>query len=365
MKSLRKLKVRPPDRLVFWLQLLLVVVHALALLAPYVNPEQTTFFALFNLGFPIIFLLELLFLFYWVARRRLYLLLPLGMLLLSWSPIARTFSFFDWQGDDEVTGQEVKVQTWNVRRFADKDPQTALQMTRLLGSVQPDIICFQEFKSLDLPGRDRMLFLVDSLGMEHHYFDITTVKGRNTFMGVGVVSRWPMINQKTVPFAMDGGNAIVYVDVVAGVDTIRVFSVHLQSIRFRTQVEEEGLIRELGLDSRQHFGSKVERLSGAFVKRAEQVRLVRKLVEESPYPVILCGDFNDTPMSYTHRQVTRPLEDAFLGSGAGWGITFAGPLPLLRIDYIMHSPAFEVTNFEVLERAYSDHYPVVAELVLE
>lgn len=81
-------------------------------------------------------------------------------------------------------------------------------------------------------------------------------------------------------------------------------------------------------------------------------------VNSSPYKVILAGDFNDTPVSYFYRQVTDKLYDSFTESGNGFGSTYNGIFPLLRIDYIFHGEGLHSYNHTVHSEQLSDHYAV-------
>jgi len=96
--------------------------------------------------------------------------------------------------------------------------------------------------------------------------------------------------------------------------------------------------------------------------RANQADSVSKVVRNSPYKVILCGDFNDVPGSYTYRTVRNGLADSWVERGNGWGNTFHENLFLFRIDFIMHSPTIKTTRVKVDKVKYSDHYPIWANL---
>ena len=101
----------------------------------------------------------------------------------------------------------------------------------------------------------------------------------------------------------------------------------------------------------------------AFQQRAKQVRKIRKYLDESPYHVLLCGDFNDTPASFSYEQLSDNLHDAFVNSGKGIGRTYVGKLPSFRIDYIFYSEGFESLNFETMDFRHSDHLPITCDLV--
>ena len=124
----------------------------------------------------------------------------------------------------------------------------------------------------------------------------------------------------------------------------------------------EGLAEDgLDIEEVKEMGAKFRQ---AFVRRAGQVREIRQIIADSPYHVILCGDFNDTPASFTYKVLGFELNDAFVESGKGIGRTYIGKLPSFRIDYIFHSEAFESYNFETIDFTYSDHLPIVCDLVL-
>ena len=108
----------------------------------------------------------------------------------------------------------------------------------------------------------------------------------------------------------------------------------------------------------------VKKLYRAYRKRALQANLVKSYIEKSPHPLIVCGDFNDTPLSYVYRTMSDGLRDAFVQSGIGLGTTYYGVFPSYRIDYILFSPKYRAVQYNTIRKNYSDHYPIRARLVL-
>ena len=106
----------------------------------------------------------------------------------------------------------------------------------------------------------------------------------------------------------------------------------------------------------------INKIKTASVKRSKQVDAVANHIESSPYPVIICGDFNDPPSSYTYNRISGDLKDAFVESGSGFGNTYNGLIPLLRIDYILHSPQIRSTDFKTVKQNLSDHFPITCKM---
>ena len=153
----------------------------------------------------------------------------------------------------------------------------------------------------------------------------------------------------------------IYSDILIGNDTIRVFNFHLASLRISgmeqniaNHIEEEDRVGQV------KDAIKVTKLlAKAFRKRAEQVHAVKEAIEASPYPVVVCGDLNDTPGSYAYRTLSEGLTDAFMEFGRGTGSTYIGFFPSFRIDYLLFSPEFTVSSFRTDDVSYSDHRPVI------
>ena len=142
---------------------------------------------------------------------------------------------------------------------------------------------------------------------------------------------------------------------------------HLQSIAFSKDDYKyiDDLQNDVETEDIEHSKSIINRLKRAYIKRAKQAELIHASIASSPYPVIVCGDFNDTPASYAKNKIATDLEDAFVESGNGFGRSYIGKFPSFRIDYILHSKEFESYHFRTIKEEYSDHYPIVCYLEKE
>jgi endonuclease/exonuclease/phosphatase family metal-dependent hydrolase len=139
----------------------------------------------------------------------------------------------------------------------------------------------------------------------------------------------------------------------------------LQSVLFKSKDFRNLEIIRNGEDS-MLFASKslAKKLKYAFSRRGYQADTVRRNLDASPYPLIVCGDFNDVPNSYAYFRIKGNRQDAFIAKNFGIGRTYVRISPTLRIDYILSSENFKVLQSRKIVNPYSDHYPVIADLLL-
>ncbi|PID92635.1 MAG: hypothetical protein CSA96_02160 [Bacteroidetes bacterium] len=355
------------DRFVFFLNILACLALLLAYLSPFINPARVFFPALFGLAYPLILLSHLIFISYWLFRLKKQIFLSLVLILLGWNHLAGLSPLHTKQSKQEAacSGEtQLSAMSYNVRGFGifmDNDSSRRNLIAEEVHRQRPDILCLQEYFSKNHKGI-RHIDHVQTIGMPYSAVFSSGSRSKHDGAGVATFSRYPIVKTTRIPFNTYG-NAAMYNDIKIGQDTIRVFNLHLQSIRFRQenmafmdtlrlkysnkQIEE---IRSIGL-----------RLKIAFVNRAEQADMIANYIREAPYPVLVMGDFNDTPQSYAYRRVKKGLRDSFRRSGRGFGNTYAGKsLPSLRIDHILFGRGFESLQCHRIKTDLSDHYPVIA-----
>lgn len=161
----------------------------------------------------------------------------------------------------------------------------------------------------------------------------------------------------------DYNSIIQYVDIVKGPDTFRVFNIHLQSLRFsRSNLKyiDQPLVEDK--DALKESKSIISKFKTGFVKRKVQAERIREEMDKSPYPVIVCGDFNDVPNSYAYHTIGNGMKNAFAEKGGGLGRTFSGIAPTLRIDNIFVDSKFDVEQYERVKKKLSDHFPIITDL---
>ena len=275
----------------------------------------------------------------------------------------------------------LRIMSWNVAQFDvmkyKQKPDTYREMMRLVNEYKPDIACFQEMvggdtlADLNTPYYRKYSFysifeFAHKLSMPDYFY---TYNFKENFLnqqhfGVIIFSRYPIINKKTISQAPhDYNSTFQYVDIVRGTDTVRVFNLHLQSLRFTATnlqyIQNPSIKTEVDVEKSKNLLSKFKK---GFLRRQRQADTVRAAIDESPYPVIVCGDFNDVPNSYPYDKIGNDLQDAFVKKGIGMGRTFSGIAPTLRIDHIFVDKRFAVEQFIRIPRKLSDHFPIIADV---
>ena len=212
---------------------------------------------------------------------------------------------------------------------------------------KPDIICVQEVN----PIVEKALAAAFDYPYFHHLDKRGTV----------IISRFPIIDKGLVDFGPKV-NSCLWADIKINEEVIRVYSAHFESNRLNESsydfLAKEGAYERI--EAIRGINDVLRKYPKYATARADQAVQVKKHIQSSPYPVVLCGDFNDPPRSYTYHTFKEELDDTFIQNGNGWGTTWIGGIPLLRIDYILCSPELTNTSFNCLKSNLSDHYPVKA-----
>lgn len=340
----------------------------------YFNTANWWFIGVLALMLPYIVLLLIIFFTGWLISKSMWLLLPLITLALGWHAVQNIIPFnFPPKFIIEKDKNTLRVMSWNVEQFDIQEhkvhPETKVQMLNLINKYKPDVACFQEMVGGDY--NKTINYLGDfkkTLQFKNYYYsyDIRMDFDGQHHFGIIIFSKYPFVNKKTVlSYPFDYNSTFQYADVVAGNDTLRIFNIHLQSLKFSIgnlhYLEHPKLNKDTTFFESKNILSK---LRNAFLKRAIQAQRVKVEVNNCIYPVIVCGDFNDVPNSYAYNTVGQNLQNAFVKNGAGVGRTFSGISPTLRIDNIFAGKEFKVKQFITIRKRLSDHFPIIADLYL-
>ena len=352
------------------INIILIIVLVLSYFAQWVSPEYFWPIAFFGIAYPILALLNFLFVAYWLFRRRKFFLYSLLALLMGVSLIGR---FFQIGSNVEVADDvsSFKVLSYNVHVFDQyhhhygKDNQARDAIIDFLIEQDADIYCLQEFydnnKKKD---QHNIKLLKKKLGTP--YVFKAPYSSRSDRLYNVILSKKPIKSAEIIE-RVDGDRNIcgIYADIEIENKRIRVYSIHLKSFQISNEAHVFNLDYNLNTQEGQEAVKEnslrmAKKFKRAFTIRSKQIRAVKNHLESSEYPIIIAGDFNDTPSSYAYGQLIEDMGDAFKENGHGFGTTYNGPLPNFRIDYILFDSSFANHSFNTWPIKYSDHYPVSA-----
>ena len=337
------------------------------------DPSRFWFIGFLTLASLYFLLLLLIFLLFWMFARPVFMLISITAILLAWSPLQNLFRLH--MAKDYVIKKHpdnLRVMSWNVEHFDILEykthPEIKQQMIAMINEYQPDVACFQEMVGSDKYA-DAINFVPDfakQLSMPYVHFSYNKkldFDGKHHF-GIISFSRYPFFNEHTMSYAPNDYNSIFqYADLDKGGDTFRIYNLHLQSLKFSKQNLQ--YIGEPSVDEGKNLSgsmSLISKFKTGFLKRKVQADHIKTSINESPYPVIVCGDFNDVPNSYAYSTIGKELKNAFTEKGTGIGRTYYSISPTLRIDNIFTSQSFNIEQFTRIKKKMSDHFPLIADL---
>ncbi len=343
----------------FLLNVIFVGALFLSYLSVYINPDLFYIPAFFGLAYPFILLGNCLLILWWIFQLNLKFILSLSAIIAGWSFVGRTIQFHK---KESIDPKSIKVMSYNVMNFGfDKNENSRDDIVTMVADEQPDILCMQEFCNNSNWHINIEKKFAEILKTKYYFFNNVNTGNKNFMAGTMIYSKYPIKNKGIVPYNMTTGNSTIFIDIeVNGID-IRVYDVHLQSIRFQTR--DYDFLKQWGDDKDKTINeskSIIKRMKQAYIMRAEQAKLVQDAIKQAPGKVIVCGDFNDSPVSFAYTKINDGLKDAFKESGTGLGKSYAGEFPSFRIDYIMGSQSFDLAGFDIIKKKYSDHYPIKA-----
>lgn len=337
----------------------------MALLASYIPPSDVAVFSIVALVYPLIVFANLVFIVCWLIIKSRYWLLSFLVILLGFNNIRNNFQL-SFNPSTVQDHSQVKIISYNVQLFATDEKgndSTDIKnnIVRFLKETEANIICLQEYHSMDRNVYTPLISLNNKLLKTSYYYESYFNPRFDQLSGLVIFSKYKAVNKGKLKFP--GTRTFgIYTDLLIEGDTVRVFNIHLASIRL--QSSDIDFVLRPDLNDKESFKNRsasiYSKLRSAFILREQQINQVIREITACPYPVTLCGDFNDTPSSYVYSQLSEKLVDNFLKKGNLLSRTYAGSIPYLRIDYIFTSKEFTINNFERTKVNYSDHFPIIS-----
>ena len=330
-------------------------------LAVHINPQTFALPAFFGLAYPYFLLANVLIIITWAVLLRYEAIISIVVIVLGFNHFSNYIRF--GRSHKSSFDNTFKVMSYNVRLFDNYEKgggSTEQKIIEFIREQKPDILCLQEFYLSGDPVR-KDNNITKALGESYHSHTKLINNRRRGYYGIVTYTRYPIIKKGEI-IHQNSSSLSIFTDVVIEKDTFRIFNNHLQSFRLRSM--ENSFLEEMTSASNRETINTMKnlyvRLKQGFVRRARQAASVKTQINLSQYPVIVVGDFNDTPISYSYRKIRKGLKDSFVDSGYGAGFTYRGNYPANRIDYILYDQLLDCKHFDIVRVKYSDHYPVAA-----
>ena len=338
------------NKLAFGFNIVLTVLTFLAYVLPFLAPKLFSILSVLTLILPLFLILNACFFVYWLLQLKKQVILSGLVLLLGITFINKFYKF----SSNELPKEEkdFTVMSYNVRLFNlfEWIPNKEVGNTILsfVNEQNPDILCIQEYSENA------------KIDFRAYKYKAVYMQGKQIKTGQAIFSKFPIFDKGNLQLP-DSDNNVVYADIKKGKDTIRVYNMHLQSIKISPDVNE---ISE-HVDSINKGKSQLllGRLQSAFKKQQQQAAILANHKNKCTYPVIICGDMNNSAFSYIYRNIKGDLNDCFEEAGNGFGQSYKFKYYPARIDYILASKKMKVKHFTTFTQfENSDHYPIMTRL---
>lgn len=332
-------------------------------LSIFINPAKLWTVSLFGLVFIPLLAVNIFLIFWALKRHSRSIFIPLIAVIPSLFFIGRYFQMPGKEMQTPVGNEEtaVKIVSYNVGRFAEnsaslQDKKIRLaEITEFLHRENADIICLQEFfcdSEKDIKG-----FLKEAFkGYDAEYY---LFPDKNGCFGNVTLSKMGASTKGAIKFE-ESSNLAIFTDFVIGDDVLRVYNCHFESYN----ISLSGIVKSIWGNDRDYLKDTEHKMKKGITRRPKQVSRVLKHISGSPVESVVCGDFNDNPMSYSYFMLSKGRKDTFREAGEGFGATYSRLWPLLRIDYILCPDRFKILSHRTPRMKMSDHYPVISEIAI-
>ena len=366
----RHIILRILSRCKHYFTVILVLVTLLAYSAVWISPDVFQFPQFVGMAYPYILAVDIIYIIALTAFKRKAAIIMAAVVLLGFGFVRNTVQlkpspYFDSNDYSNRDDSSFKVMSFNVRlldryNWIKGKKDTRQMIFDFLQYESPDIICFQEFYARYADSVNNETIIRDILKAPYVVHDVDNDEHwLKTDKGYVIFSRFKLANRRYIIDTANNINGIT-ADVDVYGKKIRIFNIHLKSIhlgyddyRFIDSLDHKNNSKNMS-----GFKNIYQKIGAAYSERCMQAAAVDSMIASSPYPVVVCGDFNEPPISYCYHKVRGNLKDAFCESGTGFGTTMSLKFLKFRIDYILHSPELQSRGFKTHKEYLSDHFAI-------
>ncbi|MDP5201280.1 endonuclease/exonuclease/phosphatase family protein [Flavobacterium sp. DG2-3] len=341
------------NKIMFFLNIVLTVLTFSVYVLPFLAPKSFPLLSVLTLFMPAFFVANILFFVYWGIQFKKRLILSGLVLLTGITFISKFYKFSAKEyikDEKDFSVMSYNVRLFNVFKWLDRD-DIPENIKGFIDEKDPDILCIQEYSNsahLDLKVYPHRYIFID---------------GKKVKTGQAIFSKFPIINEGKIIFPKSDNN-VVYADIKRGKDVIRVYNMHLQSIKISPDVSE--ISDDIDNVNQKKSQRIYARISKGFKQQQEQAEIFKENIKQCKTPFIICGDMNNSPFSYVYRSIKGKQKDAFEEAGEGFGATYKFKYYPARIDFIFTDSKMKVKQFESFsDFENSDHYPIMTRLSME
>lgn len=335
---------------IFFLNIVLTLVTFIAYVLPFLAPKSFPLLSVLTLFMPFFFILNGLFFLYWAIQFKKQLIVSGLVLLIGITFINKFYKFSSPESikeEKDFTVMSYNVRLLNVFKWIDRDDVPA-DILNFINDKNPDIVCIQEFSASA------------HIDLKVYPYRYIYMNGDQIKTGQAIFSKFPILDQGNIIFP-NSSNNVIYADIKKGKDVIRVYNMHLQSIKISPDVNE--IDQNIDVINQQKSQMLFIRISKAFKQQQQQAEIFKEHKMKCIYPIVICGDMNNSAFSYVYRSVKGNMKDSFEEAGSGFGETYKFRYYPARIDYIFADEKMSVKKFENFpEFINSDHFPIMARL---
>ncbi len=361
----KNIRITVFHRIILLLNILAAILLLAAQICCKISPAKFWPAELIAISYPYLLFLNVIFVIFWLLTKYQCSLISIVIIILGYAQLALLFQF-NSKGSESKSENDFSIMSFNVRLFDlynwTGNLKTRAEIFDHLKKDQPDIICFQEYYNADKGDFQNTIALKSFLEATNAHVEYGKTMRKTDHWGLATFTRFPIVGKGKVLFEEGKSNFGLFTDMKIGDDTLRIYNVHLQSNHFKEKDYQFIESPDSGSNEQILRSSKsiLYRLKEGAIKRAQQVDELKIHMNLSPYPIIVCGDFNDPPFSYVYHILSEGLNDSFKSHGKGMGVTYIGKIPFFRIDNVLFDDAFKCNSYAIPDVKLSDHRPVKA-----